>query len=202
MPTTPTNPTTPVSSHIEDLLERLSLEEKASLTAAPACGSCRRSSASASPPSRRPTAPRASRREPRRAPLAVAPLRHGHRLDLESRARRAALARCLPSRHSPRASTSCSVPTVCIPRTPLGGRTFECFWQTPGVFARIAVADVRGVQPPWGGLLHQHYACNDEEHERTTDQRGEVDERALWEIHLVAFEAAVQEADVWSVMTA
>ena len=47
----------------------------------------------------------------------------------------------------------------------------------------------------------KHYACNDQEHERMTIS-AEVDERALREIHLVAFEEAVSEAGVWSVMTA
>ncbi|HEX4082162.1 MAG TPA: glycoside hydrolase family 3 C-terminal domain-containing protein, partial [Acidimicrobiales bacterium] len=47
----------------------------------------------------------------------------------------------------------------------------------------------------------KHFACNDQEHERMTIS-AEVDERTLREIHLVAFEHAVQEAGVWSVMTA
>ena len=47
----------------------------------------------------------------------------------------------------------------------------------------------------------KHFACNDQEHERMTIS-AEVDERTLREIHLVAFEHAVREAGVWSVMTA
>ncbi len=92
-------------------------------------------------------------------------------------------------------------PTVCIPRTPLAGRTFESFSEDPLLTARLAVAYVRGVQGAGVGCCIKHYACNDQEHERMTISV-EVSERALREIHLVAFEAAVQEAGVWSVMTA
>src|SRR6202034_2284977 len=92
-------------------------------------------------------------------------------------------------------------PTVCIPRTPLAGRTFESFSEDPLLTARIAVAYVRGVQRHGVACCIKHFACNDQEHERMTIS-AEVDERALREIHLVAFEAAVQEGNVWSVMTA
>ena len=92
-------------------------------------------------------------------------------------------------------------PTVCIPRTPLAGRTFESYSEDPHLTARIAVAYVRGVQRHGVACCIKHFACNDQEHERMTIS-AEVDERALREIHLVAFEAAVQEAGVWSVMTA
>ncbi len=92
-------------------------------------------------------------------------------------------------------------PTVCIPRTPLAGRTFESFSEDPLLTARLAVAYVRGVQGCGVGCCIKHYACNDQEHERMTIS-AQVSERTLREIHLVAFEAAVREAGVWSVMTA
>ena len=92
-------------------------------------------------------------------------------------------------------------PTVCIVRTPLAGRTFESFSEDPLLTARIAVAYVRGVQAGGVGCCIKHFACNDQEHERMTIS-AEVDERALREVHLVAFEHAVREAGVWSVMTA
>ena len=92
-------------------------------------------------------------------------------------------------------------PTVCIVRTPLAGRTFESFSEDPLLTARLAVAYVQGVQAGGVGCCIKHFACNDQEHERMTIS-AEVSERALREIHLVAFEAAVQEAGVWSVMTA
>ena len=92
-------------------------------------------------------------------------------------------------------------PTVCIVRTPLAGRTFESFSEDPLLTARIAVAYVEGVQAGGVACCIKHFACNDQEHERMTIS-AEVEERTLREIHLVAFEAAVQEAGVWSVMTA
>lgn len=92
-------------------------------------------------------------------------------------------------------------PTVCIVRTPLAGRTFESFSEDPLLTARIAGAYVEGVQAGGVGCCIKHFACNDQEHERMTIS-AEVDERTLREIHLVAFEHAVQEAGVWSVMTA
>ena len=92
-------------------------------------------------------------------------------------------------------------PTVCIVRTPLAGRTFESFSEDPLLTSRLAVAYVEGVQRGGVGCCIKHFACNDQEHERMTIS-AEVPERALREIHLAAFEAAVREADVWSVMTA
>ncbi len=92
-------------------------------------------------------------------------------------------------------------PTVCIVRTPLAGRTFESFSEDPLLTSRLAVAYVEGVQGGGVGCCIKHFACNDQEHERMTIS-AEVSERALREIHLAAFEAAVREAGVWSVMTA
>jgi beta-glucosidase len=92
-------------------------------------------------------------------------------------------------------------PTVCIVRTPLAGRTFESFSEDPLLTARIAGAYVEGVQAGGVACCVKHFACNDQEHDRMTIS-AEVDERTLREIHLVAFEHAVQEAGVWSVMTA
>ncbi len=92
-------------------------------------------------------------------------------------------------------------PTVCIVRTPLAGRTFESFSEDPLLTARIAVAYVEGVQAGGVACCVKHFACNDQEHERMTIS-AEVEERPLREIHLVAFEHAVREAGVWSVMTA
>ena len=92
-------------------------------------------------------------------------------------------------------------PTVCIVRTPLAGRTFESFSEDPLLTARIAGAYIEGVQAGGVACCIKHFACNDQEHERMTIS-AEVDERTLREIHLVAFEHAVQEAGVWSVMTA
>lgn len=92
-------------------------------------------------------------------------------------------------------------PTVCIPRTPLAGRTFESFAEDPLLSASLAVAYIIGVQGQGVGCCVKHFACNDQEHERMTIS-AEVDERTLREIHLPSFEGAVRDADVWSVMSA
>jgi beta-glucosidase len=92
-------------------------------------------------------------------------------------------------------------PTICIPRTPLAGRTFESLSEDPLLTARVAVAYVSGVQSHGVACCIKHYACNDQEHERMTIS-AQVSERVLREIHLVGFEHAVQEAHVWALMTA
>lgn len=92
-------------------------------------------------------------------------------------------------------------PTICIPRTPLAGRTFESLAEDPHLTSRLTVAYVRGVQSGGVGACVKHFACNDQEHERMTIS-AEVDERTLREVHLPAFEAAVGEAGVWAVMSA
>jgi beta-glucosidase len=92
-------------------------------------------------------------------------------------------------------------PTVCIPRMPLAGRTFESFAEDPCLSARLTVAYIRAVQAGGVGCCVKHFACNDQEHERMTIS-AEVDERTLREIHLPSFEAAVREAGTWAVMSA
>jgi beta-glucosidase len=92
-------------------------------------------------------------------------------------------------------------PTVCIVRTPVAGRTFESYSEDPFLTGRLAVAYVEGAQRHGVACCIKHFACNDQEHERMTIS-AEVDDRTLHEIHLPAFEAAVKEAGVWSIMTA
>ena len=92
-------------------------------------------------------------------------------------------------------------PTVNIHRSPLNGRNFECYSEDPYLSARIAVAYIKGVQSQNVGACIKHYVCNDSEFERQTIS-SEVRERALREIYLPPFRAAVEEAGVWSVMGA
>lgn len=92
-------------------------------------------------------------------------------------------------------------PCVNIHRTPLGGRNAESFSEDPYLAARMAVAYVTGVQSTGAAACIKHYACNNQEHERGSINV-RVDERALREIYLPAFEAAAREAGVWSVMNA
>jgi beta-glucosidase len=92
-------------------------------------------------------------------------------------------------------------PTVNIQRTPLAGRTFECYSEDPHLAARIAVAFILGVQSRGVGTSVKHFVCNDSEFERMTIS-SDVGERALREIYLPPFEAATIEADSWTVMAA
>ena len=92
-------------------------------------------------------------------------------------------------------------PTVNIQRSPLGGRNFECFSEDPFLSARLAVAYITGLQREGVGASIKHYVCNDEEFERFSIS-SEVRERALREIYLLPFQAAVREAHPWTIMAA
>lgn len=92
-------------------------------------------------------------------------------------------------------------PTLNIHRHPLAGRNFECFSEDPYLSARMAVAYITGIQSQGVAACAKHFVCNDQEFERFTIS-AEVDERSLREIYLPPFQAAVQEAGVWVVMTA
>ena len=92
-------------------------------------------------------------------------------------------------------------PTLNIHRSPLGGRNFESYSEDPYLTARMAVAYISGVQGEGIGATAKHYLANESEFERYT-MSSEVSERALREIYLPPFQAAVQEAQVWAVMAA
>ncbi len=92
-------------------------------------------------------------------------------------------------------------PAVNICRTPLNGRTFEYFTEDPELNSRLAVEAIRGIQSTGVAACVKHYAANNQETHRMKNS-SRVSERALREIYLPVFEAAVREADVWSVMAA
>src|SRR2546429_2880488 len=92
-------------------------------------------------------------------------------------------------------------PTFNIRPSPLGGRNFECFSEAPFLSARLAVAYITGLQREGVGASIKHYVCNDEEFERFSIS-SEVGERALREIYLQPFQAAVREVKPWTIMAA
>jgi beta-glucosidase len=92
-------------------------------------------------------------------------------------------------------------PGVNIVRTPLGGRNFEYFGEDPWLSSRFAVATIRGLQAGDVAACVKHFALNNQEQWRSSVDV-EVSERALRELYLPAFEAAVREAGVLSVMGA
>ena len=92
-------------------------------------------------------------------------------------------------------------PMVNIVRVPEGGRNFETFGEDPYLTAQIASAEIRGIQSQGVMAEVKHYAANNQEKDRL-QVSAEVDERTLREIYLPAFETAVKEAKVGSVMAA
>jgi beta-glucosidase len=92
-------------------------------------------------------------------------------------------------------------PDVNIVRVPQSGRAFETFGEDPYLTSRVAVAVVKGIQS--AGVLAniKHYTANNQETDRGSINEI-IGERALKEIYLPAFEAAVKEARVASVMCA
>lgn len=90
-------------------------------------------------------------------------------------------------------------PGVNITRLPMNGRNFEYFGEDPFLTSRLAVEYIKGVQSEGVAATIKHYAANNQEHERDfIDTR--VSERALNEIYFPHFKAAVKEADVLCVM--
>lgn len=92
-------------------------------------------------------------------------------------------------------------PDINIVRIPQGGRTFESYSEDPWLTGRIAVANLRGIQSAGALGNVKHYLANNQETERGSINEV-IGERALHEIYMPAFEAAVKEAKVDSVMCA
>jgi beta-glucosidase len=92
-------------------------------------------------------------------------------------------------------------PTVNINRVPLWGRNFEGYGEDPYLSSRLGVAYIKAVQAEGVIPSVKHFAANNEEFERHRID-AHIDPRTLHEIYLPAFKAAVQEADVWNVMSA
>lgn len=92
-------------------------------------------------------------------------------------------------------------PGVNIYRTPVNGRNFEYMGEDPFLASVMVVPYIHGVQENGVAACVKHYALNNQE-----KWRGHIDvivgDRALHEIYLPAFRAAVQQGKVWSVMGA
>lgn len=92
-------------------------------------------------------------------------------------------------------------PGVNIYRTPLNGRNFEYMGEDPYLSSAMVVPYVQGVQKNGVAVCVKHFALNNQEDGRHVVNVTLTD-RALYEIYLPAFKAAVQEGKAWSIMGA
>ena len=92
-------------------------------------------------------------------------------------------------------------PAINIQRIPTGGRTYEYFSEDPFLSARLSVGYTQGVQDNGVAVCLKHYALNNQENNRGT-VNVIASPRAMREIYLPPFEAAVVEADAYGVMAA
>lgn len=92
-------------------------------------------------------------------------------------------------------------PGVNIYRTPLNGRNFEYMGEDPYLASQMVVPYIQGVQSNGVAACVKHFALNNQEIDRHTVNIN-IDNRALYEIYLPAFKAAVQEGDAWAIMGA
>jgi len=92
-------------------------------------------------------------------------------------------------------------PSVNIHRTPLCGRNFEYMSEDPFLVASMCVPYINGIQSQNVAACIKHYIANNQELDRGTVDVN-MSERALREIYLPAYKAAVQEANVMTFMGA
>ena len=91
-------------------------------------------------------------------------------------------------------------PTVNLHRSPLTGRNFECFSEDPLLSGRLAVGYVQGVQGQGVFATVKHFVGNEVERNRTTTS-SVIDERTLRELYLLPFELAVRDGGALAIMT-
>ena len=90
-------------------------------------------------------------------------------------------------------------PGVNINRTPFNGRNFEYMGEDPWLASCMVVPYIQGLQSKGVAACVKHYALNnDEEYRHQVNVI--VSDRALHEIYLPAFKAAVQEGGAWAIM--
>ncbi|WP_170074805.1 glycoside hydrolase family 3 C-terminal domain-containing protein [Paraclostridium dentum] len=92
-------------------------------------------------------------------------------------------------------------PGANIKRSPLCGRNFEYYSEDPYLSSEMAKNQIQGTQSQGIGTSLKHFAANNQEHRRMTIDTI-VDERTLREIYLASFETAIKEAQPWTIMCA
>lgn len=92
-------------------------------------------------------------------------------------------------------------PGINMKRNPRCGRNFEYFSEDPYLAGKLGANYIQGVQSNGVSACVKHFACNDQETRRLASD-SIVDERALREIYLTAFEIAVKEGKPGAIMSA
>ena len=90
-------------------------------------------------------------------------------------------------------------PGVEIYRTPLCGRNFEYMGEDPFLASKMVVPYIKAMQAQTVSCCVKHFALNNQEQWRTLVDV-HVSDRALREIYLPAYEAAVKEGGAWAIM--
>jgi beta-glucosidase len=92
-------------------------------------------------------------------------------------------------------------PAINIQRIPTGGRTYEYLSEDPFLSSKLAVGYTKGAQENGVAVCIKHFALNNQENNRGT-VNVVIGERAMREIYLPPFRAAVEDADAFGVMAA
>ena len=92
-------------------------------------------------------------------------------------------------------------PTINLVRSPLYGRSFECYGEDPWLSGRLAAAFVSGAQSEGVATTAKHLVGNEAEYQRYTID-SVIDERTLREVYLTPFEWAIRHGGSLGIMTA
>lgn len=91
-------------------------------------------------------------------------------------------------------------PTINLHRSPLYGRSFECYSEDPLLSGHLAASFITGVQSEGVATTPKHFVGNETEYQRQTIN-SIIDERTLREIYLLPFEWAVRHGGALGIMT-